>query len=191
MQKLRVLYSILLLAMMPAWTYGQQGSEKPAERPIHYYQLRFDIEEVGDNGRITNSRTYRTTISTDFNEVGSIRTGNKIPVVTGVMGDDKAGNKQWQYIDVGVNIDVGTYSNNHNFVREVGDKLALHIKAQISDVAPTQTNVVFHNEDPVIRQNSWESIVLITPGKPTVIFSSDNLESKGKMQVELTATRID
>ena len=198
MQKFGVLCSILLLATTPIKTYGQQGSEKPAERPVHHYQLRFDVEEVRDNGKITNSRTYRTMISTDSGQLSSIRTGNKIPIVTGVIGDEKAGNKQVQYLDIGVNIDIGvTYVLNPNFekdansTREIGDKLALRIKAEISDVAPTQTNVVLRNDDPVIRQNRWESVVLVTPGKPTVIFSSDNLDNKGKMQVELTATRME
>jgi hypothetical protein len=37
----------------------------------------------------------------------------------------------------------------------------------------------------------WDSIVLVTIGKPTVVFSSDDLDSKGKMQVEVTAARVD
>jgi hypothetical protein len=33
--------------------------------------------------------------------------------------------------------------------------------------------------------------VLIPIGKPTVVFSSDDLGDKGKLQVELTATRVE
>ncbi len=45
--------------------------------------------------------------------------------------------------------------------------------------------------EPVIRQNVWDSTVLVPIGKPTVVFSSDDLDSKGKMQVEVTATRVE
>jgi hypothetical protein len=43
----------------------------------------------------------------------------------------------------------------------------------------------------VIRQNKWDSSVLIPVGKPTLVFSADDLDSKGKMQVELTATKVE
>jgi hypothetical protein len=33
--------------------------------------------------------------------------------------------------------------------------------------------------------------VLISIGKPTVVFSSDDLDSKGKMQVEVTAAKVE
>jgi hypothetical protein len=45
--------------------------------------------------------------------------------------------------------------------------------------------------EPVIRQNSWDSTVAIPIGKPTVVGSSDDLDSKGKLQVEVTATRVE
>jgi hypothetical protein len=39
-------------------------------------------------------------------------------------------------------------------------------------------------------QFKWNADVLITPGVPTTIFSSDDLSSKSKMQVEMTATSL-
>jgi hypothetical protein len=44
---------------------------------------------------------------------------------------------------------------------------------------------------PVIRANRWSANVMVPITKPSIIFSSDNLQDKGKLQVELTATRID
>jgi len=44
---------------------------------------------------------------------------------------------------------------------------------------------------PVIRQDKWEARVLVPMEKPTVVFSADDLRDKGKMQVEVTATRLD
>jgi hypothetical protein len=43
----------------------------------------------------------------------------------------------------------------------------------------------------VIRQNTWVGPVVIPVGKPTVVFSSDALESKGGMQVSVTATLLE
>jgi hypothetical protein len=185
MQKFKLVFSVLFLAITPFCTYAQQANSKPDALPSNYYQLRFDIEEVGETGKVTNSRTYQTIVSTgDRAERSSIRTGNKVPVVTGSVTNDKTLKNEVQYLDVGVNIDVIS-------PRDVGDKLALHIKAEISSIAPAESSATFHMEDPIVRQNSWESTLLINPGKPKVIFSSDNLDNKGKMQIELTATRID
>ena len=159
------------------------AADDPAP-PVHFYQLRFDVEEVSPAGKITNSRTYQTIISTARGERDGIRTGTKVPVVTGIVTNDKTDNKQFQYLDVGVNVDI-------NDARETGDQIAMQVKTEISSIARPEANPVSHIEDPVIRQNHWFSQILVTAGKPKVIFSSDNLDDKGKMQVELTATRID
>jgi hypothetical protein len=175
---------LLLLAAAPAPTYSQQSDTKQASAPVHYYQLRFDIEEVGDSGKIINTRTYMTVISAGTHESGFIRTGNKVPVITGSVTNANTENKQVQYLDVGVNIDAGR-------ANDVGNDLAMQVKAEVSSVVSGESSVPSRADDPVIRQNSWDSDVLVTPGKPKVIFSSDNLDNKGRLQVELTATRIE
>jgi len=120
-----------------------------------------------------NSRTYHTSVATDGKN-SSVRTGTKIPIRV----NDK---DNIQYLDVGVNIDC-------NNARETEQGLALQITVEISSLA----NPPAGNEasTPVVRQNKWQSITQLPIGKPTVVFSSDNLESKGRMQVEVTATPI-
>jgi len=138
---------------------------------IHYYRLEFVLKELGDDGRVVNSRTYHTDVSTDGRN-SSVRAGTKIPI--------RVDNKDTiQYLDVGVNIDC-------NNARETEQGLALQITVEISSLA----NPVGNNEasTPVVRQNKWQSMALVPIGKPTVVFSSDNLENKGRMQVEVTAT---
>jgi hypothetical protein len=44
--------------------------------------------------------------------------------------------------------------------------------------------------DPVIRQSLWQGSVVIPIGKPTVAFSSDTVDSKGGMQLVVTATPL-
>jgi hypothetical protein len=79
-----------------------------------------------------------------------------------------------------VNIDSGK-------AEEVNGKLAMKVNAELSSTVPgTEAGV-----SPVIRQNRLTAVVLVPLAKPTVIFSSDDLRGKGRLQVELTATRIE
>ena len=112
----------------------------------------------------------------------SIRTNSRIPIA---IGSSKGSNgeeivNQWQYQNVGVNIDA------HN-AREVGRQLSLELIADISSIA-TSNDASLHQ--PVIRQNKWQAAVLIPIGKATVVFTSDSLDSKGSMQVVVTATPL-
>jgi type II secretory pathway component GspD/PulD (secretin) len=146
------------------------------------------IQEVGTDGKPFNNRTYTTTVCTDRTEqFGAIRTGKRVPIITGALhgttGDSKL-EFQYQYLDVGVSIDTRD-------VREVGRQLSFNLKAEISslaDTAPSSGSEL--TKDPVIRQNSWQASVIIPTGKPTVVFSSDALDSKGGMQLLATATLL-
>ena len=71
---------------------------------------------------------------------------------------------------------------------EVGNQLALYLKTEISSLAPEPSPTA--GNDPVIRQNSWQSLVLIPLSKPTVVFKSDDLDTKGGTQVVITATPL-
>jgi len=91
-------------------------------------------------------------------------------------------NTQFQYQDVGVHIDV-------RYVHEIGRLLTLNLAADISSLggsAPIGTNL----HQPIMRQNKWEAVVLIPIGKSTVVFSSDDLDNKGSMQMLVTATLL-
>jgi hypothetical protein len=172
MRRLIILCLALILFATPKSISAQQDN-KPAEPPSHYYQLSFSVQEVGENGKITNSRAYTTSIETHTHDRQSIRTGDKVPVKT-----DEKGNLQ--YIDLGVNIDCWN-------AQEVNSKLAIQITANVSST----TKAADAAAPPVIRQNQWSANALVPVGKPTVIFSSDSFQDKGKIQVELTATRIE
>lgn len=159
-----------------------QESAKAPESPAHYYHLDFLVQELGADGKATNSRKYTTTVCTGLNETASIRAGSRIPVATGSYGEMKSSivNTQIQYMDVGVNIDA---SRAH----EIDHQLYLDLTAAISSMAES-SNQDLHQ--PVIRQNRWQSGVLFPIGKPTVVFTSDSLDSKGSMRVMVTATPL-
>jgi hypothetical protein len=73
--------------------------------------------------------------------------------------------------------------------REVENQLALTIGVEVTNMAPSQT-AGSGSLPPLLRENKWQSDLIVPLRKPTVIFSSDDPTSTHKMQVELTATPI-
>ena len=179
MKKTALFLVISSLAPLPllAQEAAQPARQKP---PTHYYKLTLTVEETNDAGQAVNARSYVATVQTGSN-VEQIRTGTRVPIATGSIGTTPA-TTQFTYIDIGVNVDV------HD-VQETGDRLAMNVRADVSSVGELAN--IGNMKEPVIRSNKWDSAVLIPIGKPTVVFSADDLNDKGKMQVELTATRID
>ena len=143
------------------------------------------IQEFGADGKPVNSRSYSTHVNTrPHGDSAIIKTGSRIPLVVGgpaTSGGEKHFDINYQYIDVGVNLSAGD-------VHEVGHQLGLFLKAEVTSLGTETANTT---SDPVIRQNTWFGPVVIPVGKPKVVFSSDALESKGGMQVSVTATPIE
>ena len=164
----------LMLAVclaLPALAQDPAKTVSPTDPP-KFYKLDFVVREVED-GKVISTKSYSTSIVSDDRTRGaSIRTGNRVPFNTG------AG---YQYADIGVNIDCQQ-------ARELGPQLVLTIIAEISSVPGNNEPVP--NQLPMVRQNKWNSVVLVPIGKATTVFSSDDLNSKRKMQLEVTATPI-
>jgi Bacterial type II and III secretion system protein len=186
MKMIATLAAFFTLSLLPVAMRAQNPPEPAAASPQHFYHVRFAVAEIDASGKVTNTRSYEETIcTTGGHAVGDqqIKTGSRVPIATGSYGaNTNLANTQFQYIDLGVNLDVRD-------AVEHGDKLNFRLRAEISSIAH-QTEIAGIGE-PVIRQNSWDSLVAIPVGKPTVVFSSDDLDSKGKMQVEVTATRVE
>ena len=187
MRKLTLICCLAVLTMsFGQKSFAQESAPAPEptkapQAPAHFYHLDFVVQELGADGKPTNSRSYTAIVSTDARDHGaSIRTGSKIPVPTGSSTNEAVNNTLFQYVDVGVNIDA------HN-AHEMGRQLSLDLVADVSSIAPTDDG---HIRRPVIRQNRWQSSVLIPIGKATVVFTSDSLDSKGGMQVVATATAL-
>jgi|SRR5579862_8114300 len=157
-----------IMIWMAGACFAQNDSARAAE-PSKYFRLDFVVKEV-EGGKTMNARHYATTIVTGTGEASVIRTGSKLPIAVG--GQDT----QITYIDVGVSIDC-------RWAKETGGDLALNVTAEISSAGDS-------SRQPMVRQNKWSSNVIAPMGKPTVIFSSDDVASKGQMQLELTATPV-
>jgi hypothetical protein len=164
----------------------QQPKAQEAAPPEHFFHLNFVVEELNAEGKVVNSRSYSTTISTKAHDTTSIRSGSKFPIITGSSssGDGKEANSQantqFEYLDLGAFFDI------HD-VHEVSSQLAFDLTATVSSVG---ASVDLGVKEPVIRTDKWQASVLIPIGKQSAVFSADSEDSKGSMRVLVTATPI-
>lgn len=181
-KSIKLVVLLLLTGVAAATTNAQSPSSSPI--PLKHYKVDFVVKEADPTGRVINSRSYSTILATtNQNDPNQIRSGNRVPIrlSTGENAESGKGKGDIAYIDVGVNIDC-------RYVQEVDQKLAMKIKAEISSIpAGTDLN---SGLDPLIRQFQWNADVLIPPGTPTTIFSSDDVNSKTRIQLEVTATPV-
>ena len=195
-----VCYLLLFIVVSKPKTFAQEAgaqqsakTQSAAPAPTNrFYRLDFTVEEVGVDGKATNSRVYSTIVGTDSHELMSIRTGSRVPIATGMFGGIASGKfggdgkestqtqTQFQYVDLGVNFDVKD-------VRELGRQISLSLTADLSGLAGQDEGVT---RQPVIRHNRWQGLCLIPTGKSTVVFSSDSLDSKGSTRILVTATPL-
>lgn len=158
-----MLKQFVLVVCLGALSFAQSADVK-------FYRLDFQVKEV-EGGKVVNTRSYSTNTSNEKGTAASIRAGNRIPIVQAGGG--------FNYIEVGVNIDARN-------VQEFGGDLGMAVNAELSTAHPQETP-----EKPVVvRQNRWSAHVTVPLKKPTVIFSSDDLNTKRQMQLEVTATPI-
>jgi hypothetical protein len=166
----------VLLIPNSASAQQEKGKETPTtqQKPLVAYRIEFNVRQIEDGKRL-NSRNYIMVV--EDGEWARLRVGNRVPVETGV----KAGEKTYQYENVGMNIDCRPH--------EQGNSVELGITVEASSVvAPDQsatstTNPVFRNQ-----RSNIESVV--TPGKPTLVASMDDVVTNRRYEIEVTATKV-
>jgi hypothetical protein len=188
--KMKIAPALLALTLLFSASARSQdaqptGNAAYQKSPEHYFQLTFRVLDVSATGKIMDVRSYKEILASGpkSSNTSSIRSSDRVPVITGGTAPSITSslvNTQYQYIDVGTNIDA-------NLAAVVNDSLLLHVAARISSIstaAPGSAKI------PIIRQTSWDSNVTVPVGKPTIIFSSDNSADKGRAELELTARQI-
>jgi hypothetical protein len=164
----------MLLVLLGGWALAQ--SEVRPQPNTTVYKFDFVISEVEDGKRV-NSRTY--TLMLKENTWGNTNASTRVPVVTG--GGSPAAPTQFQYMDVGLSLRY-RFHEEGNFVLVEGasniDSFAMPEQAQ------TPTGM------PVTRRISSDVAAAVVPGKPTIISSVDDTNTKKRYQVEVTATKI-
>jgi hypothetical protein len=151
-------------------TSPTKSAAPEAPKPIEAYRLDFSINELEDGKKI-NARQYSMNLTKS--QPQDIKIGTRVPV------ESKQG--EFQYLDVGTDI-LGRLQP-HN------DQLELIVNTEMSNFAiPDQAQG--HESHPVIRQLKIGGSTLVVLGKPIVIASADDPNSKRQFQVEVTITKV-
>lgn len=146
----------------------------------HFYRLVFVVQELNEEGKPVNGRSYTTTVETESHPV-QIRTSGRIPVpLPAVQNGSVTLPTQFQYVEVGIKFDIRE-------VHELGKQLTFQLQADVDSMPPSSDPNAHY---PVTRHNQWDAQVLVPVGKPAPVFTSDSLDSKGSMQVVVTATPL-
>jgi len=160
------------------------SKETPAptskSKPVQAYRLDFAFNELSD-GKIVNTRQYSMNLTAgDTNE---IKIGTRVPIAT-ASGPDIGAGVQYQYLDVGTNINAQ--------LREHGDEWVLVVRSDVSNL--DTGNQSEHGSGslplPIVRQIKISGSTLLVIGKPILIGSMDDPNSKRQFQLEVTVTRL-
>lgn len=192
----RILFVLALTSPLLAQQTGKDTADQPAkDQPSkkevlagrdgnteNFFKLAFVMYELDDGKRI-NQRDYMMIGRTD-NQPSSIRVATKVPITTLEKGDEK----QYTYTDVGLRINC--------FIKEQVDRrLQLHCDIEISSfIRPEQIANSTGNAGlaaPFLRTMRTESWALLTLGKPAILTTVDDINSSKRMQIEVTATKLD
>jgi hypothetical protein len=147
-----------------------KSAEQTAPVPLEAYRVDFSINELEDGKKI-NARQYSMDLT--VSQPHSIKIGTRVPV------ESKQG--EFQYLDVGTTIS-GRLHAHH-------DQLELFVDTEMSNFAiPEQAQG--HESHPLIRQLKIGGSTLVVLGKPMVIGSADDPNSKRQFQVEVTMTKL-
>lgn len=183
MKKLLQFLFVVSVVFAASLLTAQETPKKDApEAPrIHkFYKLSFLIYELEDGKKI-NERSYTFPAVTEGRR-SSMKVGTRVPIVTKesqVQGEKET---QFTYLDMGLDISCD--------LSEVADKLAINSSLDIVSLAGEQ-GANTHNDAPVVRQVKQNFTTIVTPGKPALVTTMDDINSKKRMQVEVTATRIE
>jgi hypothetical protein len=192
----RILFVLALTSPLLAQQTGKDTADQPAKdqpqkkevlagrdgNTENFFKLAFVMYELEDGKRI-NQRDYMMIGKPEFQPL-SIRVATKVPITTLEKGDEK----QYTYTDVGLRISC--------FMKEQVDRrVQLRCDIEISSfIRPEQIANATGNAGPAapfLRTTRTESWALLTLGKPALLTTVDDINSAKRMQIEVTATKLD
>lgn len=187
---MKIFIKIIVILALATGLFGQQKSaatQPPASKDssetrdpgptFNFFKLTFVIYELDDGKRI-NQRDYMMIGKTN-NQPSSIRIGTRVPVYTE--------EKKMTYVDAGLTL-------RCNLIEQTDHRLQADCDIEISSfirpeqVAGSGSNVP---SAPVLRTTRTSSWALLALGKPTAIATVDDINSAKRMQIEVTATKLD
>jgi len=143
-----------------------EASNKPADA----YRLDFSVNELEDGKKI-NTRQYSMYLDADGPE--TLKIGTRVPV------EAKPG--EFQYIDVGINL--------WSRLKDRPNGLQMEVRGEISNLAVPDPATHGYNM-PVVRQMQINASTVALVGKPMIVGSVDDPNSKRQFQLEVTVARL-
>ena len=185
-----VISTVLTCALCSARAQEKDAPKQaPNIQPVQPYRLDFSFNEVAD-GKIANTRHYSMDLTAG--ESNEIKIGTRVPVATGAGTPSAPMAVQYQYLDVGTNLWAQ--------LREHGDELMLVVRSEVSNLDTSNSGEGSHGAGPaaerrqdlgpVIRQIKISGSTLLATGKPILIGSMDDPNSKRQFQLEVTVTKL-
>ncbi|HEY6184709.1 MAG TPA: hypothetical protein VIW67_20870 [Terriglobales bacterium] len=186
--------AIWLLAISMTFGYGlkslyaQEETKAAAEndkaksngpaKPLHAYRVDFSITELAE-GKKVNTRHY--SMVTNSGPWSTLKIGTRVPVATGSYSNASAAliNTQFQYLDVGTNIDCQ--------VDEQGEDLSLIVRSEFSNLSSDDEQ---RTHQPIIRQIQINGRTITSSGKLVVIGAVDDPTSNRQYQLEAVVTKL-
>jgi len=147
-----------------------------AEPPAEPYRLDFSFNELAD-GKIVNSRHYSMNLTKG--EADEIKIGTRVPVVSASNGNASA-SVQYQYVDVGTSIWAQLRPRNDVLV----------VRGEVSNLDMSASTEHTPMTPPIVRQIKLDGETVLVTGKPIVIGSVDDPNSKRSFQLEVTVTKL-
>lgn len=182
----RLFMLLAVLAAFGSTLSGQQQTSKkegePSERSTFkqaaapVYKLAFAFYEL-QNGKKINERDYTVILRADNNS-NTLKIGTRIPIETG--------QGSYTYADVGFKMDCSA-------VESTDGKVDVRLDVTVSNVAVAEqnTNPRTVGGQPIFRDMTQRVRTVLVPGKPQIVTSMDDVNSTKRMQVEVTATKVE
>jgi hypothetical protein len=141
------------------------------------YRLAFSVYELQEGKRM-NQRDFMLVVNADGNGGNKLRIGTKIPI--------DAGENKITYTDIGFDLECSA-------IETVNNKLLVRLELGLSSLPGPEQNKDPQSAGsrPILRAISQRLRAVLTPGKPQIITSVDDVNSNKRFQVEATATKID
>jgi hypothetical protein len=152
------------------------------EDSVAAFRVDFSFNELED-GKKLNTRHYSLDLT--GGREATIKIGTRVPIVSGSSGSasssDSGASVQYQYLDIGTRIWAQVIGH--------GDREELHAEGEISslDSAGPETGPRL---GPVVRQIKIEGDMALVIGKPIIIGSADDPNSKREFQLEAVVTKL-
>jgi hypothetical protein len=182
----RIAAIVSAILLTPALLCAQGTQDTPEASPARtgpYLKLVYRTLQIGEDGKAVSSHSYSTiaVANTGHASPSEIRSDDKIPIV---VSNSSSGDTQYQYQNVGTDIDA--YG-----AKLSGNQLTVNLSVNLNEIAKSDVTAEKPIAPaPVVRQLKWQSDVIVTVGKPTIVFTSDSPSNTGKTELELTATEI-